>query len=97
MSTQNDAAYVDQMYAQWRDDPASVDQAWDKHFSGGSAASGDIGQILAALQSGGFSGQKDLSQFQSDGFKLLTFVRAFMTHGHMKADLDPLKLDEVYS
>ena len=46
MSTQNEAAYVDQMYAQWRDDPASVDQAWDKHFSGGSAsmaATGDLG------------------------------------------------------
>ena len=29
--------------------------------------------------------------------KLMTYIRAFMTHGHLKADLDPLKLDEAYA
>lgn len=24
-------------------------------------------------------------------------IRAFMTHGHLKADIDPLKLDQVYA
>ena len=27
----------------------------------------------------------------------MAMVRAFMTHGHLKADLDPLKLDEAYA
>jgi len=35
-------------------------------------------------------------QAQSDGAKLSTYIRAFMTHGHMFANLDPLKLAEVY-
>jgi len=27
----------------------------------------------------------------------MAMIRAFMTHGHLKADLDPLELDKVYS
>jgi 2-oxoglutarate dehydrogenase E1 component len=27
----------------------------------------------------------------------MALVRAYMTHGHLKADLDPLKLDETYA
>lgn len=40
---------------------------------------------------------KDLSKSQSDGFKIFTLIRAYMTHGHLKADLDPLRLQETYS
>lgn len=29
--------------------------------------------------------------------KLMTYVRAFYTHGHLNADVDPLELDKVYS
>jgi 2-oxoglutarate dehydrogenase complex dehydrogenase (E1) component-like enzyme len=29
--------------------------------------------------------------------KLMLLIRSYMTHGHMKADLDPLKLYETYS
>ena len=34
-------------------------------------------------------------QSQSDAFKLASYIRAFMTHGHIFADIDPLKLDEA--
>ena len=27
---------------------------------------------------------------------MITYIRAFMTHGHMFANLDPLELDKVY-
>lgn len=27
----------------------------------------------------------------------MTYVRAFYTHGHLNADVDPLELDKVYS
>jgi 2-oxoglutarate dehydrogenase E1 component len=27
----------------------------------------------------------------------MALIRAYMTHGHLKADLDPLKLDEAYA
>ena len=40
--------------------------------------------------------EKEAVRAQADGFKLLALIRAYMTHGHFKADLDPLKLREVY-
>jgi len=39
------------------------------------------------------SSGSDASEAQSDSFKVMALVRAFMSHGHFKADLDPLKLD----
>jgi len=27
----------------------------------------------------------------------MAMIRAFMTHGHLKADIDPLQLDKVYA
>jgi 2-oxoglutarate dehydrogenase E1 component len=41
-------------------------------------------------------GGGDTAQAQAEGFKLLALIRAYMTHGHFKADVDPLKLGEVY-
>lgn len=41
-------------------------------------------------------GSSDASQAQAEGFKLLALIRAYMTHGHFKADVDPLKLSETY-
>ena len=37
----------------------------------------------------------DVTMAQADGQKLLQYIRAFMTHGHLKSDIDPLKLAEV--
>jgi len=51
--------------------------------------------ILNALQQGGVrSVGGNISKAQADGQKLMQYIRAFMTHGHLKADIDPLKLDE---
>ena len=62
---------------------------------------------MAAIKSSGFMGggtitestigSRDVQEAQSDSFKVMAMVRAFMTHGHLKADLDPLKLDEAYA
>ena len=66
----------------------------------------DIGAIIEALKGAGFvqgaTGQGAavdsgaVMKNQADAAKLATYIRAFMTHGHMFADLDPLKLEEVY-
>ena len=55
-------------------------------------------QILAALKgnTGGSVTAIDaasVEQAQSEAFKVMSFIHAFMTHGHLCADLDPLKLD----
>lgn len=37
-----------------------------------------------------------MNKVQSDSFKVFQFIRAYMTHGHFKADLDPLNMEETY-
>jgi 2-oxoglutarate dehydrogenase complex dehydrogenase (E1) component-like enzyme len=51
--------------------------------------------ILDALSKGGVrSAGGDISKAQADGQKLMQYIRAFMTHGHLRADVDPLKLNQ---
>ena len=67
---------------------------------GGSA---DLETVLAALQTSGFSASGSVSavgaaaeaQAQADAFKVMAMIRAFMTHGHLEAELDPLGLANV--
>ena len=33
---------------------------------------------------------------QSDSLKVMALIRAFMTYGHLEADLDPLQIEKVY-
>jgi len=69
-----------------------------------SSGSQNLEQVIAALQQSGFSSGGTVSavgavaegQAQADAFKVMAMIRAFMTHGHLEADLDPLRLDEVY-
>ena len=56
-----------------------------------------IENIITMLKSGQGVGVDSTSQeqAQSDAFKIMQFIKAFMTHGHLEANLDPLKLDEI--
>jgi 2-oxoglutarate dehydrogenase complex dehydrogenase (E1) component-like enzyme len=88
------------MHEQWIQDPASVDQAWRSHFENGSALT-DVDAIMDQLSARGIApnsemSRGDLNKAQSDSFKVFQFIRAYMTHGHFGADLDPLKLEETY-
>lgn len=91
-------SYAEQMHQQWRRDPTSVDPSWADHFSGdGKGTGADLSAIVRAIQEAGVvgTGSGDLTQAQSEGFKIGTFIRAYMTHGHLQADVDPLELDKV--
>ena len=46
---------------------------------------------------GAASSEEEVNLAQSDAFKLMALVRAFMTHGHLESDVDPLQLDTVYA
>ena len=45
------SSYMDQMYSQWKADPTSVDETWQKHFqsveggAGGAASTGTDADI----------------------------------------------------
>ncbi len=107
------SVYAEQMYEQWRKDPQSVHASWRIYFQnleGGASTPFELPpttgqdpvtmQLLNLIKSGaGASGQQsgDVTFNVQQSQKLMLLIRAYMTHGHMQADLDPLKLYETYS
>lgn len=78
------------MHQIWSQNPSSVDQTWRDYFEGKST----VLNLLAGLRAGGGGG--DLQEAQGQAGKVLYFVRNFVQNGHLRADLDPLKLKETY-
>lgn len=77
-----------------------MDDAWRNHFESGSQLS-DIDSIMDELSARGIgpntsANTGDINKAQSESFKVFQFIRAYMTHGHFKADLDPLNMEEQY-
>ena len=55
---------------------------------------------LAARGVGGSSGgasSLEVKKAQSDAMKIMQLIRAFMTHGHISSDVDPLELEKTYA
>ena len=99
----SNANYIDYMYSQWERDPASVHSSWNAYFSGESfdtpptlgktnGGVGDVSSILAALQGmqGSGASSADAARASDESVRLQMLLRAFMTHGHLVADIDPL-------
>ena len=58
-----------------------------------------LSQLLQQLQGaslGGTVSGADSVRVADESIRLTMLLRAFMTHGHLVADIDPLKLREVY-
>lgn len=75
------SVYLEELQRTWETDPNSVDESWDNFFRN------FVGQ---AASSTGVSGQTI-----QESMKLLLLVRAHQVHGHMKAKLDPLCLEQI--
>jgi len=56
---------------------------------------------LAARGVGGGStagaSSTEVKKAQSDAMKVMQIIRAFMTHGHLDSDVDPLELEKTYA
>ncbi|KAI3900999.1 hypothetical protein MKW92_052531 [Papaver armeniacum] len=74
------SVYLEELQRAWEADPSSVDESWDNFFRN------FVGQ---AATSPGISGQTI-----QESMRLLLLVRAYQVNGHMKANLDPLALEE---
>ncbi|KAG2302265.1 hypothetical protein Bca52824_030916 [Brassica carinata] len=74
------SVYLEELQRAWESDPASVDESWDNFFRN------FVGQ---AATSPGISGQTI-----QESMRLLLLVRAYQVNGHMKANLDPLGLEQ---
>ena len=64
----------------------------------------NLGEVLDAIKQSDFPSAEGVTsvdspsvrQAQSDAVKIMAFIRANMTHGHLQADLDPLELSKVF-
>ena len=107
----SNANYIDFMYSQWQQDPSSVHASWNAYFTsqenggtfelppnlGQSGASLDISQLVGALSSAtGTTSSADVARAQEEAVRLTMLLRAYMTHGHFAADVDPLQLAKHY-
>jgi len=92
------AAYVEQMYEAWLDDPETVPEQWRKVFD--SIAEGldsdtrhrDIQARFAALALNGHYRQASSGDSDRKQAGVLRLINAYRVRGHQKAKLDPLGL-----
>ena len=97
------------VHASWRAYFGNVDSGAEAPYAaaprmGGqsSAALADLDAIVAALHQRGYGAgtgatAADARKAQADAFKVMQLIRAFMSHGHLDADVDPLELDKAYA
>jgi len=74
------------MYESWKQDNSSVHASWDAFFKSGEFVDTSGSQTIVYYPSG--DGKSN------DSVRLLSLIRAFQRHGHMKANLDPLGIAE---
>ncbi len=93
------AQFVESLYAQYLDNPNSVDPSWARYFAGlnGAAADGAITapswahRPATAHAAPAMSGQ-DVRAAAQDSIRAIQLVRAYRVIGHFEAELDPLGL-----
>lgn len=77
--------YIEQLYAQFKEDPASVEDGWRAFFAGF-----DLGVNGEAKSVASSVGKPVSSMSPSDDRGAMALVNAYRTWGHMIADLAPM-------
>jgi len=107
-SVQDDAVfsagsdYLEQLYEQYRQDPASVPSVWTRHFAGLSdmepaehASHADTLTRMAPVMQ--HSRPRSVEQHAQNDIeypsRVFYLIHGYRVHGHLHADLDPLHLD----
>jgi 2-oxoglutarate dehydrogenase E1 component len=93
----SNSVYVEQMYAAWSKDPASVHTSWHSYFSNvESGLESEHSFVAPPSVSGSVGSQASApaaragNQASSDSLGLSYLIRAYQVRGHEIANLDPL-------
>ena len=93
------AQFVESLYAQYLEDPASVDPSWARYFAGLEGPSGPSTAAPAWAQRAKSAGvplaaadAQDVRAAAQASIRAIQLVRAYRVIGHFEADLDPLGL-----
>ncbi|MEM7053136.1 MAG: 2-oxoglutarate dehydrogenase E1 component, partial [Pseudomonadota bacterium] len=96
------AAYIEQLYEDWLDDPASVPEQWRpvlQELLNETGQSSDTHHLAIAEQFAGLArnGALHAAPATTEDFKqagVLRLINAYRVRGHQRASLDPLRLSE---
>ena len=93
------AQFVESLYAQYLEDPASVDPSWARYFAGLEGPRGPSTAAPAWAQRAKSAGvplaaadAQDVRAAAQASIRAIQLVRAYRVIGHFEADLDPLGL-----
>lgn len=90
VAQRDNAQLLDELYTEWKVNPKNIDPTWASFFEGFELGCQQLQD--ASLQKGApISGDKVSGLKQAFVYNLIFAYRAM---GHLKADLDPLKLDQ---
>lgn len=103
------ANYIESMQEQWEQDPSSVHASWNAYFSGVEAGveepyqnpptlgkNDKLDEIIDMLEGTSSVGRSTNSNV-TDTANVYRLVRAYYSHGHLVADIDPLELQKHYA
>ena len=82
--SQAEAAVIDAYYQQWRENPASVDESWQKFFEGFEFARTDFGA------------DKEARYGMPDEFKVINLINAYRQRGHLFTLTNPVRTRRSY-
>jgi len=95
--------YIESIYESWLDDPSSVNKEWAEYFAGigGSSGGSKHTAMLERMQQQFSAGQHVLVAAQRAEAihdveypsRALYLIHAYRVHGHLHANLDPLRLN----
>jgi len=93
--------YIENLFEAWSNDPASVSEAWADYFTGlGDKSLHSHRNMLQQMQQrsrlsnvGNIVGKKSSLEAVEFPSRALYLIQAYRVHGHLHADLDPLKLN----
>ena len=104
----SNANYMESMHEQWEHDPSSVHASWNAYFSGMEEGveepfqtpptlgkNDKLDEIVSLLE--GTSTISSASGNVTDTANVYRLVRAYYSHGHLVADIDPLELQKHYA
>ena len=80
----SDITFIDSLYDNFRTDPTSVDESWQRFFQGFEFSSGSFG-------TSGSSGEGITDAKLRAEFNVFRLIQSFRTRGHLLADTNPIR------
>ncbi|KAM9801233.1 2-oxoglutarate dehydrogenase complex component E1 [Neosynchiropus ocellatus] len=90
------ACYMEEMFAAWQEDPASVHESWNAYFRSAEAGAPQRGPAETWSRARAVGGAApSVEKLVADHLAVQSLIRAYQVRGHHVAKLDPLSISCV--